>query len=279
MEIHTHGLEFEKEAIIVRSIDHKNQYDFTRLHRHSYFEVMFFEQGGGKNLIDFVEYEVKSNACYIIYPSQIHLLRRSEDSHGFLIQFQQGTIESRLMQRLLQEKAWSGSSAILFEDDEIAMGQMRQLIHSLESLSRWNARYVRESQQQLLQAILFALFSNVSEKLDQTTLDKAFYQFLQLVDMHFREAQTVRFYLDQMNISEKKLAALAQKFRGITPLQIIHQRILLEAKRLLVEGILAHKEIAYDLGFDSPSSFSAFIKKKTGLTASEIQAQVAEIHF
>ena len=49
-------------------------------------------------------------------------------------------------------------------------------------------------------------------------------------------------------------------------------------KRLLLFGDLTHKNIAYDLGFDSPSSFSAFIKKKTGFTPSEIQAQVNKSH-
>ena len=48
---------------------------------------------------------------------------------------------------------------------------------------------------------------------------------------------------------------------------------------MLATGNQPHKEIAYELGFDSPASFSAFIKKKTGLTASEIQTQVAEIHI
>ncbi len=65
---------------------------------------------------------------------------------------------------------------------------------------------------------------------------------------------------------------------GLTPLQVIHKRILLEAKRQLVFEEKQHKEIAYNLGFDSPASFSAFVKKKTGLTASEIQDEVTNIH-
>ncbi|HEX2899030.1 MAG TPA: helix-turn-helix domain-containing protein [Bacteroidia bacterium] len=133
-------------------------------------------------------------------------------------------------------------------------------------------------QQNLLHALLFDLFSMANAKPATPTMDADFYHFLQLIDQHYKEAQTVGYYLDRLTIPEKRLATLAQKYRGLSPLQIIHQRVLLEAKRLLASGTQPHKEIAYDLGFDSPASFSAFIKKKTGLTASEIQAQVAEIH-
>ncbi|MFN5318711.1 MAG: helix-turn-helix domain-containing protein [Bacteroidia bacterium] len=61
-------------------------------------------------------------------------------------------------------------------------------------------------------------------------------------------------------------------------MQVIHNRILLEAKRLLLFEKGSHKEIAYDLGFDSPASFSAFIKLKTGHAPSELAKQLTEIH-
>jgi AraC family transcriptional activator of pobA len=65
---------------------------------------------------------------------------------------------------------------------------------------------------------------------------------------------------------------------GMSSLQVIHHRLVLEAKRLLLFGEESHKEIAYSLGFDSPASFSAFIKKKIGTTPSELQTQLEEIH-
>jgi AraC-like DNA-binding protein len=65
---------------------------------------------------------------------------------------------------------------------------------------------------------------------------------------------------------------------GMSSLQVIHHRLVLEAKRLLLFGEESHKEIAYSLGFDSQASFSAFIKKKIGNTPSELQTQLEEIH-
>jgi AraC family transcriptional activator of pobA len=273
-----HKLDTANTAIQVKSIDHKNHYDYTTQHRHHYFELMFFLGGGGKNLIDFVEYEVKSNSCFIIYPNQIHLLNRAPGSHGVLIQFKRESIVSAKLQRLLQEQAWSGKGAELFQENETLMKKTLGLVKALNTSSEDDSTYCNETRQHLLHAIIFDLFSIVNRQTKTEALENDIYQFLQLIDMHFKEEQKVSFYLSELAISDKKLAQLSKKYTGTSPLQVIHKRILLEAKRLLVAGEQSHKEISYELGFDSPASFSAFIKKKTGLTASEVQAQMAEIH-
>jgi len=271
--IPAHKLEEANLAIQLKSIDHKNHYDFTTEHRHHYFELMFFIGGGGINLIDFVEYKVNPNACYIIYPNQIHLLNRAPGSHGLVIQFKRESIVSKKLQRLLQERAWSGQGAIFFEGKPVVMEKLLNLVNCLSSDLKGGTIHCMESRQHLLHAILFDLFSISSKDGSTSGLENDIYQYLQLIDSHYKEEQQVGFYLNQLSITDKKLAQLSKKYTGVTPLQVIHKRILLEAKRLLVAGDQPHKEIAYDLGFDSPASFSTFIKKKTGFTASEIQTQ------
>ena len=103
-------------------------------------------------------------------------------------------------------------------------------------------------------------------------------RFLHLVDVHFKEHHSVQFYLQELNISDKKLVALTKKYLGMSPLQAIHRRLVLEIKRMLLFGEESHKEIAYSLGFDSPASFSAFVKKRTKKTPSELQMAMEEIH-
>ena len=276
-KILTHDLISSEAPVQIRRIAHKNHYDFSKLHRHNYFEILFFRKGGGENLIDFQKYEVKDNACHISYPGQTHLLHRHPGSAGLLIQFQLESILSRSLERLLQERAWSGIGAVVFEENKEAMSGIVTLLEAMQTCSESRSVYWKECQKSLLQALLFKLCAFGTGN-QQEPLDTDFYHFQQLVDQYFRTSQTVGFYLDKLPFGEKRLAALSKTHSGISPLQVIHRRILLEAKRLLLLGEKAHKEIAFDLGFDSPASFSAFIKKKTGLTASEIQAQVAEIH-
>lgn len=276
-KILTHDLESDNAPVQIRKIAHKNHYDFLKLHRHNYFEVLFFLKGGGENLIDFQKYEVNDNGCYIIYPGQTHLMHRQAGSSGVLIQFKLESITSKPLERLLQERAWSGMGAVVFENDQESMVKMMVLVDAMNRLLESKSVYWKESQKGLLQSLLFELCSyGVGSQ--KETINSDFYTFQKLVDQHFKTAHSVGFYLNKLPIGEKRLATLSKTQTGESPLQVIHRRILLEAKRLLLIGDQAHKEIAFDLGFDSPASFSAFIKKKTGLTASEIQAQVSEIH-
>ena len=81
-----------------------------------------------------------------------------------------------------------------------------------------------------------------------------------------------------LNTTEKKLSVISKKYLGLSPLQVIHDRLLLEAKRILLFENSSHKEIAFHLGFDSPASFSLFIRNKTGYSPSELNLQLVNIH-
>jgi AraC family transcriptional regulator, transcriptional activator of pobA len=89
-------------------------------------------------------------------------------------------------------------------------------------------------------------------------------EFNFLVELHFREKHTVAEYATLLHKSPKTLANLFARYNTNTPLQIIHERILMEARRLLVYTDLSVKEVGYQLGFDSLQSFSRFFKKCDG---------------
>src|SRR5687768_12323236 len=97
-----HSLNRDEAPVQIRHIEHKNPYDFTREHRHTYFEIFFFEKGGGSQLIDFVELPVKEQSIYIVYPQQIHLLKREPKATGRLIQFGEEVISSAQIRTMLQ---------------------------------------------------------------------------------------------------------------------------------------------------------------------------------
>ena len=99
-----------------------------------------------------------------------------------------------------------------------------------------------------------------------------FRQFNFLVENHFREAHSVQFYADALNKSPKTLANTFNKLDR-SPLKIIHDRIILEAKRQLTYTDKSAKEIAYDIGFEDASHLSRLFKKHTSQTLSGYRKQ------
>ena len=86
-------------------------------------------------------------------------------------------------------------------------------------------------------------------------------QFNFLVDMNFKKIKTVKQYADLLHKSPKTLSNVFSKIGDLTPLQIIHERIVLEARRLLTYTDKNINEIAYALGFEEPATFFKLFKK------------------
>src|SRR5690606_13955893 len=100
-----------------------------------------------------------------------------------------------------------------------------------------------------------------------------FRDFGRLVEIHFRDKHTVAEYADLLYLSPKTLANKFNKMHLDSPNDIIKNRILLEAKRLLYYTDLTVKEIAYQLGYDDPAYFNRLFAQKEGLAPSSYRKQ------
>jgi AraC-like DNA-binding protein len=96
-------------------------------------------------------------------------------------------------------------------------------------------------------------------------------QFNLSLEMNFRKRHEVRFYAEELNKSPKTLSNLFRLSNYPSPSNLIHSRIILEAKRYLFYTNKSGKEIGYNLGFESSAHFSRFFKLKTGINPSEIR--------
>ena len=113
----------------------------------------------------------------------------------------------------------------------------------------------------------------ISKEIKETQIDIV-RQFNVLVDIHFKEKRQVSEYAELLYKSPKTLSNLFLKYNQKTPLQIIHERIVLEAKRLLLYTDKTAKEIAYDLGFEEVASFHKMFKKVVGNTPQQFKSEI-----
>lgn len=91
-----------------------------------------------------------------------------------------------------------------------------------------------------------------------------------LVEQHFMNERQVAFYAEKLFKSPKTLSNQFHKL-DTNPLQIIHDRIILETKRLLQYSELSFKEISHKLGYKDPSGLSRLFKKQTNTSPSDFR--------
>jgi AraC-like DNA-binding protein len=130
-------------------------------------------------------------------------------------------------------------------------------------------------QNELLLALLKRLISYItrlarSEYVPEKKVQEEKYHLIRkfnlLVETHFKEEHSVSFYAQQLYKSPKTLSNLFAIYNNKTPSQVIQERILIEAKRLLTYTQKTVKQITFELGFEDVSYFSNFFKKHTSLS-------------
>lgn len=96
-------------------------------------------------------------------------------------------------------------------------------------------------------------------------------EFNFLVEQHFKTKHTVAEYADLLHKSPKTISNLFTRLGTKTPLQLIQERKMLEARRMLRYTELPVKEIAYELGYEDLQTFSRFFKVQEGVSPSEFR--------
>lgn len=91
-------------------------------------------------------------------------------------------------------------------------------------------------------------------------------RFNVLVEQNFRKYHRVTSYAGMLNKSPKTISNFFRLYNAKTPLEVIHDRINLEARRLLLYTEKTIKEIGYELGFEEHTHFSNFFRKHNGIS-------------
>ncbi len=99
-------------------------------------------------------------------------------------------------------------------------------------------------------------------------------EFKELLAAHFHKEKTIQFYAEQMNITERRLSKATQAVLGMGAKDLITERIIEEAKRLLRYSDADIKEISDSLGFSGAHNFSTFFMNHTRVRPKDFRKSV-----
>ena len=248
----------------------------TAPHKHQYYEIFLMEEGTGTHVIDNVAYPFKGQSVHIVQPGMVHLLTRSANASGKLVMFATDilTIDHnnisqnnlrRFYDNYLVEPVISPAPEVFHE--------LRTIIGLIESSKNrfGNTKDYNTYLQSLFIAFLLSLkpclVSNMPVLIGET--DNIYNGFSQLVEDFFDKGWSLKRYADELNITEKTLTRIVKRHTNSTPSQVIKERILLEACRLLSVSDLSIKEIAYHLQFSDSAHFIRVFRHKCNCTPLE----------
>lgn len=275
--IPTHALQdLNPMQCSIERIGHLNHYNPTHFHRHEYFEIFLFSEGGGQHQIDFTLIPIEANSIHFVTPGQVHQLNRAPGSSGFVLLFSHdffvGIPES--FDFLFQYPLFYNK--IQRPVLKLPVDEYAHMLTYIESMLREFEGH-NAQKKRILQSYLHIFLCRCLHWFEQhqgTPLEKSpaleLFQALQTtIELQYRRQHQVADYTKLLCVTPRQLNAVSQKFLGKTVAEMIHDRISMEAKRLLRYAGRSVSEVASDLGFDDLAHFSRFVKRQTGKTPRE----------
>ncbi len=257
----------ENGLIEINQLSKRNEYDFSEPHRHDYYELFFFQTGGGEHNIDFVPFEIQPASFQLVVPGQVHQMKRAPGSEGFVLLFSnEAVVGSPMVLDFLLDHACYAvedrTPCCEFSSEEFII--IEQTI-----LDIWKHHATMKNA--LIQHALAGLCMRMMLKMSKAeTLSSTYGRFRRLLLANFKEMRSVSAYADQLNMTSKALNDAVKKESGKTASDQIYNQIILEAKRLLLLGSSV-KEVAFSLQFDDPAHFSKFFKKNVGCAPADFR--------
>ena len=251
-------------------------------HVHTFYEIIWFREGGGTHTVDFKEYPIEKDTLFFLAPGQVHFFDHAVEHKGILIKFctdflkEEHTDEDIYIKYNLFNAFDSQPYCIISEDTA------QRLLFVLRKLEEEQANENLIGHVDMLRSLtkIFLILihrhceKNNDNALNETkTSHRLFVQFRKALEQHYMRMHTVKEYADYLNVSAKTLSNSVLECAGKTPLSFINDRITLEAKRLVRFSNMMIKEIADYLGFDDPSYFVKFFKRQTGSLPSSFREQ------
>jgi len=246
-------------------------------HKHTFYHVVMFTEGSGTHAIDFKSFDVLPNQVYFMAPGQVHRWNFEGPVDGYIINFSASFFQSFLLRPDYLESFPFFTGNIDDEVVNINAGASPAIVNIFEQLINESA-ITGKLNLDMMRALLLQLFILVarqSQNNKQITVPNYNYTLLQsfrkLVDQNFTNIKLPKDYAALLYITPNHLNALCNDMLGLSAGELIRNRVILEAKRLLVNLELNINEIAGKLSFTDNSYFTKFFKKYTGLTPEEFR--------
>ncbi|MCX2453912.1 helix-turn-helix transcriptional regulator [Pedobacter sp. PLR] len=240
-------------------------------HKHNFYEILWLEKGPSMHTIDQHSFELSLDSIFFIAPGQIHELEKAEELRGYSIMFTAQFLA--LGDRPPDMPAQLSFMENTYENPALSLPLKERdgLLASLNMLHAETGRTDRSVNiiRHLLLAFLFQVKRMVAEvpafrqdNLQVMTVKK----FKKLVENHFKQETRLSFFAEALFMTPAHLNEVVKAITGKTAGETIRERLLLEAKRMLIHGHLTVGQIAAELGFADFSYFSRQFKKQEGMS-------------
>lgn len=262
------SLHLKKNALIV----HKP-------HSHNFYLCVFFTQGEGSHEIDFNTYKVSKGSVFFLRPGQTHSWSFTDQPKGYIFFHTQDFYEFYFLNKKLSQfpfyYSYKNPPNLQLDTEQQTTIAKRFLEINMEYNTEKNT-YKKQKLATLINLVYIDLSRIYTTKTSSKQILSSSYVLAlrileQTIETFYRKEKFANFYAEKLNITSKHLNRITKSTVNKTTTELITERVLLEAKRLIVHSNNPLSITAETLGYNDYAHFSKLFKLKVGVTPLEFK--------
>ncbi|WP_226065010.1 helix-turn-helix domain-containing protein [Kaistella polysaccharea] len=281
-----HPFSLDGEFIVLTLKDLATLFSVRNSFKTKFYTLLIVESGAGKLLIDHEVHDLKKNRVFFVDYNQVFRFSEVESFKGEAVLFTRSFYNLIYTgnRKIKNDTAFSDLPSVMdFTKSEF--NNFRVGIADIKGEFKTSALLNKEIICLLLKVSMLKYIrkTNNPDYINFKTNKKNSYieQFKDLIEIHFKDLKRTSDYSKYLAISANYLNALVKEKLDISAENLIQNRVILEAERLLLNTDLSVTEISFELGFSDKSHFGKYFKKITEESPNNFRKkfQSQNLHF
>ncbi len=246
-----------------------------------FYEIIFITKGKGVFLLDELQIPFERGTVMFMPPNRRREWIIETETDAYAIFFEGEFIEQFFNDNLFVYRFHYFHNYNTPFHLKVEKKQFKRYLQKVKEIKSEIANLINDSNH-LLRSILYYLLIKLNRQyVDQHQIKGELFEnievlnFIRLLDKNFLKKQRVNEYTQMLGISRTYLNKRLKSF-GYSASDLIHAKVILEAKKELLYTNLNISEIAFNLNFSEASNFNRFFKKHTGLAPNQFRAQFSK---
>ena len=239
---------------------------FVEVQRPEFHFLLLPTTGVEKHMLDFTDHTLTPGSVLWVRPGQVQRWGDLTAYDGWVLIFPAGLLDP-VTAELTRAGAPDGAS--WWSTGDAAAAGVPALVAEIADLAGDEAmpRTLRApALTHLLAALLLRLTAQASSRPDAPSGSEAWLAFRSLLEAEHTRHHDVAWYAARLGWSTRTLARATRAATGKAPKELIDERVLLEARRLLAHSDLSVARVGEAVGFDDASNFGAWFRLRDGQT-------------
>lgn len=242
-------------------------------HKHDFYLCVIFTKGSGIHEIDFTTYTISSGSVFFLKPGQTHSWSFTEAVEGYIVFHTQEFYELYFADKKLASYSFyylhNNTSS-----KQLTQNQLKDILPYFEGIYAEfkGDNWFKKDKILSFLNIIYTEFSRwfIHDKHFKLERSLSYLTILEnlegLIETYYMEEKQPSYYADRLHVSTKHLNRVVQDTLGITTSALISNRVILEAKRLMVNSTNTLSDISLLLGYEDYAYFSRVFKRNTGVS-------------